>query len=299
MQIQTIQLTKAYGSTFALSKLDFHLKEGEIYGLIGKNGAGKSTLMRLIMGLSPVTSGEIYLQGSSDPAGLRAGRRNMGFALTTKFIPYLNAEDNLRYFSKLRGQRDQGEIARLLEEVGLKGKKKPVKTYSMGMEKRLALANAFLGRPDTVLLDEPINGLDPEGIVHFRQWILDKREKEGVSFLISSHILSELSLLCDRFGFLDQGELLQEISREELHALCRNSLLLRTDDPQKTAALLNELGITDFQVDHDQSLEIFQAVSSEMLLQKLVQAGIGVQELHLHELSLEEFFLQQIGGKDA
>ena len=211
--IQANRLTKIYGTHKAVNEVSLPLQKGEIYGLIGKNGAGKTTLFKLIMGISFPNSGSLSIMGSDNNHQLISGRKNIGFMMDSKFFPYLNAFENIEYFRDLKGIVDREETNRVLKLVDLYGVKKAYKNFSMGMKQRLSLANALIGNPDIVILDEPVNGLDPQGIVDFRKMIQRMNQDSGITFLISSHILNELALLSTRFGIIHNGTLIEEITK--------------------------------------------------------------------------------------
>lgn len=211
--IQANSLTKIYGTHKAVNEVSLSLQKGEIYGLIGKNGAGKTTLFKLIMGISFPNSGSLSIMGSDNNHQLISGRKNIGFMMDSKFFPYLSAFENIEYFRKLKGIVDREETNRVLKLVDLYGVKKAYKNFSMGMKQRLSLANALIGNPDIVILDEPVNGLDPQGIVDFRKMIQRMNKDSGITFLISSHILNELALLSTRFGIIHNGTLIEEITK--------------------------------------------------------------------------------------
>jgi len=203
--LKTHELTKKYGECNALENVSLTLRQGEIYGLIGRNGAGKTTFFKCVMGLSRPTSGRVEIKNES-----------MGFMINPSFFPYLNARENMEYLCRVKGIREKGEITRVLKLVGLNGIKKPFKAFSLGMKQRLGIAGALLGSPLLVVLDEPINGLDPQGIIDMRNLIKNIQAGTGATFIISSHILSELDLVATRFGFIEQGVLLKELSRVDL-----------------------------------------------------------------------------------
>ena len=213
--LKTHELTKKYGDFAALDRVSLTLKQGDIYGLIGRNGAGKTTFFKCVMGLAKPTGGTVAIHGEQH--NLNAARRQMGFMINPSFFPYLNPKENLQYFCRVKGIKAQGEVERLLRLVELDGVKKPFKAFSLGMKQRLGIAGALLGSPSFVVLDEPINGLDPQGIIDMRNVIKNIHKQTGTTFIISSHILSELDLVATQFGFIDHGVLLKEITRDELH----------------------------------------------------------------------------------
>lgn len=297
--IQSNDLTKKYGNYAAVNKVNFTLRDGEIYGLIGKNGAGKSTYLKMLMGLANPTSGNIEINGHQTQSALNKERHQIGFMMEPAFFPYMTAYNNIKYFARLKGITDKAEIERVLKLTDMYGVKKPFKAYSMGMKQRLALANAMVGNPKIVVLDEPINGLDPEGIADFRKLILRLNKENGQTFIVSSHILSELALMASRFGFIDKGVLLQEMSQEDLHAQCQKSLIVKTDDAQKTLALVQETH-PDAQINAKDEVVVnnFENNGIELIAQKLFENNQKLYKLVAQETTLEEYFFNLIGGHD-
>ena len=234
IMMQTHNLTKKYGGQLALDSVSITLRQGDIYGLVGRNGAGKTTFFKCVMGLARPDAGYVEIGGNAETTGNadiadgksnhNTARRRMGFMISPSFFPYLDPYENLNYHCRLKGVRDKGEAERLLKLVGLDGVKKPFKAFSLGMKHRLGIASALLGEPSVVMLDEPINGLDVQGIIDMRAVIKDVHARLGVTFIISSHILGELDLVATRFGFIECGVLLKEITHAELHEQTSNSL---------------------------------------------------------------------------
>lgn len=299
--IKTDRLTKKYGKFLAVDNVSLTINCGEIYGLIGKNGAGKTTLLKLIMGVANATNGSVSILGSQDSAGLRHARGNVGFMLEPGFFSYMTARQNLEYFRKLKGIGDAKEIESILEMVELDQVKKAFKTYSMGMKQRLSIANALMGRPDVIIMDEPINGLDPEGIAEFRKMILKLNQEYKITFLISSHILAELSMMATRFGFIDKGVLLKELSQEELHMMNQKSLNIKVDDVNRACVILEqELNTTNYKVNEKEEIILFDYVlEPEEVVSMLVHKNIKISKVVPTETSLEEYFLNLVGGHDA
>ena len=296
--ITTSGLTKSYGNFTAVDGVNMTLQKGEIYGLVGKNGAGKTTLFRMLLGITMPSSGAISIMGSTDTLTLNKARQNIGFMVDAKFFPYLNAYENIEYFRKLKGIVDEQETVRVIKLAGLHGITKKYKSFSMGMKQRLALANALLGKPDIVILDEPVNGLDPQGIVEFRKLILRLNQEQGTTFVISSHILSELALLADRFGIIHRGKLVEEITRDELHAKSQTGIVLQVDAPEKAVTLLEEkLNIKQYQVNGNQEILITdQDVVTADIAEILVLAGLRLQKLAHLESTFEDYFISITGG---
>ena len=291
--IQTDSLTKNFGSKAAVDKVSLHVGKGEIYGLIGKNGAGKTTLMRLLLGLSNANSGEMKLYGGSD---LNNARRSIGSLIEEPAL-YKNetALENLRRFAILVPTPDE-DLQKLLELVGLGdvGKKKAGR-FSLGMRQRLGLAIALLGNPDIMILDEPINGLDPAGIKEIRDIILELNKK-GVTFLISSHLLDELGRIATKFGIMADGVLTDEITKDELEARSRAFLKVTVDDSQKAAGILAAWNPT-LKIDTEgNEVHITTEIedTSEVVL-TLVNAGVRVYEMRNESINLEDFFIERLG----
>lgn len=299
--LTTRALTKCYGGVKVVDSVELTLKPGEIYGLVGRNGAGKTTIIRMVAGQTPSTSGEITLFGQSSAAGLGRMRARTGAMIETpSFYPYLSARENLEYYRRQRGLPGKGVVEEALASVGLAGVgKKKFKTFSRGMKQRLGLGLALMNHPDFLLLDEPINGLDPEGIVEFRNIILGLNWERGTTVLISSHILSELSNVATFYGFLDKGQMLEQISAAALHEKCRACLEVTVDDPAKaSAALERELGTTAFEALPHGVLRLHEYLDApQKVLLVLTQAGIAVSNLENKSTDLEDYFLKLIGGE--
>ena len=292
--LQTHRLTKKYGDFFALDQVSLTVEQGDIYGLIGRNGAGKTTLFKCIMGLAKPSSGTVTINGVT--GDLNLARRRMGFMINPSFFPYLNPKENLEYLCRVKGITTEGEVDRLLEVVELNGVKKPFKAFSLGMKQRLGIAGALLGSPSIVVLDEPINGLDPQGIVDMRAVITNAHALTGATFVVSSHILAELDLVATRFGFIEQGVLLKEITHEELHHLTRKSLVIEVDDPATAAAVLDMAGVHDVHVEGNRLTLESHLDQSDGIARVLVNAGVRVYDLHRQETTLEDYFMRLIGG---
>ena len=290
--IETNGLVKRYGDKFAVNQASVHVKKGDIYGLIGKNGAGKTTLMKLLLGLARPNSGEIKLFGGGD---LNKARKRIGSLIEAPAL-YKNetAFENMKRFSYLAPTSDD-EIKRLLDLVGLgnTGAKK-VGAFSLGMKQRLGLAVALLGSPEMLILDEPINGLDPAGIKEVRNLIAELNGK-GITFMISSHILDELGKIATTYGIARDG-VLEEISAEEVKNRCRTMLKIVADDTMLAAEVLKEkfpeltFGIENGAVCvHDFSED------ASVINRALVNAGVGVYELKSEGIEFEDYFIERLG----
>ena len=295
--LQTHNLTKKYGEQPALNAVSLTLRQGDIYGLVGRNGAGKTTFFKCVMGLARPSAGHVEFGGGK--TDLNTARRRMGFMINPSFFPYLNPYENLRYLCRVKGIRDRREVERLLELVGLGGVKKPFRAFSLGMKHRLGIAGALLGSPSVVALDEPVNGLDPQGIIDMRTVIKDVHAQTGATFIISSHILSELDLVATRFGFIEQGVLLKEITHTDLHEHTKKTLLIDVDDAAKAQAALQALGIEDAKADGSRLTLDTHLDKANEIARALVNGGVELYGLHRRETTLEEYFIRLIGGRDA
>lgn len=292
--LRTKNLTKQFGEKFAVRGVSMQIRKGEIYGFIGKNGAGKTTLMRLILGAAMPTDGSIELFGGEDE---NSARHRIGALLEYPCI-YKNcsALENLRRFAILTGN-DTDELEDILELVGLgKVGNKKAGQFSLGMKQRLAIGIALLGHPEFLVLDEPINGLDPAGIKEIRDVILALNQKKGVTFLISSHLLDELSKIVTTYGIIKDGVLIEQITAPELQAKCRHHLKIAADNIPKTAALLECLTDKRYIKVGDGCLYLYDLIDkSDRINRLLVNHGIRVSELAVQTASLEEYFLERMG----
>ena len=297
--LETNALTKSYGRFKALDALTMGVPKGAVYGLVGKNGAGKTTLIRLICGLQEPTSGEYTLYGrKNSDRDLNKSRRRMGAVVETPSI-YLDmtAEDNLKQQYRILGLPSFEGIPELLELVGLPdtGKKK-AKNFSLGMKQRLGIAVALAGDPDFLVLDEPVNGLDPQGIIEIRELILKLNRERQITVLISSHILDELSRLATHYGFIDGGRMLKEISAAGLEAACRKCMRLTVTDTKAMAPALDELGV-EYTIWSDTLADLYGEASITALTIALHDAGCDVLSVHERNESLESFYVNLVGGE--
>lgn len=294
------QLTKKYGSAIAVNGVDLAIEKGQIYGLVGRNGAGKTTIIRMLAAQTLPTAGEMELFGQSGEKALSAARARTGAMVEIpSFYPYLTARENLEYYRRQRGIPGTACVDRVLEQVGLEyaGKKK-FKHFSLGMKQRLGLALALLNHPDLLLLDEPINGLDPEGIVEFRTILLELNRQRETTILISSHILSELSNVATHYGFLDKGLMLEQISAAKLREKCRACLQLTVDDVAKASLVLEQqLGTRDYEVLPGNILRLYDCMDRpERVTAALVRADVALIAAENKNANLEDYFLGLIGG---
>ena len=299
--LQTQELTRRYGHTLALDRASITVEKGQIFGLVGRNGAGKTTLIRLISGQSIPTSGQISLFGQTSDSGLNRARSRTGAMVEIpSFYPYLTARQNLEYYRIQRGIPGKNCVDEALELVNLTdtGKKK-FKTFSLGMKQRLGLALALMNQPEFLLLDEPINGLDPEGIVEFRELLLRLNRERQTTILISSHILSELSALATHFGFIEKGKVLETISGANLREKCRECLELTVDDAPRAARVLEQqLGTRDYEVLTGNQLRVYAFLDAPQTVNRtLLEQGVGLISTQQKDSNLEDYFLNLIGGR--
>ncbi|MBD5118238.1 MAG: ATP-binding cassette domain-containing protein [Clostridiales bacterium] len=295
----TYGLQKAYGSCQALDGVNMLVRRGDIYGLVGRNGAGKTTIMRMISGQSQPTGGEMELFGASGK-NMRPQRQRTGTMIEIpSFSPFLTARENLEYYRLQRGIPGKGAVDEVLELVDLTdtGKKK-FKAFSLGMKQRLGLALALMNHPDFLILDEPINGLDPEGVAEFRQILRRLNQERQTTILISSHILSELSSIATRYGFMEQGKIIEEISAEALHDKCRTCLRLEVDDAARAAAVLQtQLGTDKFEVLPGNVVQLYDCLDDpKRASYALAQNGVALLAMEQKGADLEAYFLNLIGG---
>ena len=293
--LRTQNLTKQFGEKTAVKNVSMQIKKGEIYGFIGKNGAGKTTLMRLLLGAAMPTGGSIELFGGEESEN--EARYRIGALLEYPCI-YKNctALENLRRFAILTGT-DTDELEDILDLVGLKGVgRKKAGQFSLGMKQRLGVAQALLHNPKVMILDEPTNGLDPAGIKEIRDVILALNQKKGVTFLVSSHLLDELSKIVTTYGIIKDGVLIEQITAKELEGRCRHHLKLRVDNIPKAQALLECIADPKAVKIQDDCIYLFELLDkSDKVNRLLVRHGIKVSELSVQTASLEEYFLERMG----
>jgi ABC-2 type transport system ATP-binding protein len=294
-------LTKRYRGTLALDHINLSLRRGEIYGFIGENGAGKTTTIRLITGLTFPTEGTMSLFGKSGQRHLQRQRARIGCIVETPALyKNMTARQNLEAQRIQRGIPDRQCIDEALKLVGLSDTgKKTVRHFSLGMCQRLGIATALLSDPEFIILDESTNGFDPSGIVEIRQLIKNLNRERGITFLVSSHILSELYRTATRYILLHKGRVIEELTQQELDGKCRRHILIKTEDAAKTAAALETaLHTANFQVMPDGAVRLYDNLDNiKEIAAALSQAGILVTGLSLAGDSLEDYFLHKIGGR--
>ena len=297
--LTTNSLSKQYRHFKALNGLSMRVPKGSIYGFIGKNGAGKTTLIRLICGLQEPTSGEYSLYKiSNNNKSIENSRRRMGAVVETPSI-YLNmtAEENIKEQFRIIGLPSFEGVTEILKLVGLEntGKKK-AKNFSLGMRQRLGIAIALAGDPDFLVLDEPVNGLDPQGIIEMRELILKLNRERQITFLISSHILDELSRLATHYGFIDSGRMVKEISAEDLENACRKCSRIKVTDIKALVRVLDKMGF-EYSVIDENSADIFAKINITKLTLALAEENCEVLSLAERDESLESYYINLIGGK--
>ena len=296
--LETNGLSKRYRDFTALCGLNMHIPKGSIYGFVGRNGAGKTTLIRLICGLQEPTSGSFTLYGvKNTDAKIERARRRMGAVVESPAVyPDMTAEENLRQQYLVLGMPSADGIAELLHLVGLDdtGKKK-VKNFSLGMRQRLGIAVALAGNPDFLVLDEPVNGLDPQGIIEMRELILKLNREHGITVLISSHILDELSRLATHYGFIDGGHMVKEMSAEELEMRCRKCTRVEATNSKVLARVLDGLG-AEYRVVDDAKVDVFADVQVTKLAVEALKENCVIYSMKERDESLESFYMNLIGG---
>ncbi|HEL0588926.1 TPA: ATP-binding cassette domain-containing protein, partial [Streptococcus equi subsp. zooepidemicus] len=296
--LETVALSKQYKNFKALDGLNMHVPKGSIYGFVGKNGAGKTTLIRLICGLQMPTGGEYKLYGvKNTDKEISKARRRIGAVVETPSIYMdMNARDNLIQQFTVLGIPSHDEIDNILELVGLTGTgKKKAKDFSLGMRQRLGIAIALCGNPDLLILDEPINGLDPQGIIEIRELILKLNKEKDITFIISSHILDELSKIATNYGFIDGGVLVKEMSKEELEKSCRKAIHVVVNDTRKLVMAMDEIKI-ECDVISDTEADIFSDINISELVRILDKKGCELIQTTQKDESLESFYMNLVGG---
>ena len=298
--LTTNVLSKQYKKFKALNGLSMNVPKGAIYGFVGKNGAGKTTLIRLICGLQESTSGGYTLYGRENTdREIVKSRRRMGAVVETPSI-YLNltAEDNLKQQYCILGLPSYDGLEEILKLVGLEhtGKKK-AKNFSLGMRQRLGIAIALVGDPDFLVLDEPVNGLDPQGIIEIRELILKLNRERQITVLISSHILDELSRLATHYGFIDSGRMVKEISAKELEAACRKCVRVEVTNVKALACVLDRMKI-EYNIISDTVADVFAKVNVSRLAMALSEEDCEVVSMQERDESLESYYVGLVGGED-
>lgn len=296
--LKTKELKKEYRRFTALTGVSMNVPKGSIYGFVGKNGAGKTTLIRLICGLQYPTSGDFELYGiKNTDKDISRSRRRMGAVVETPSIFLdMTAQDNLKQQYRILGMPSFDGIDELLKLVGLEntGKKK-AGNFSLGMRQRLGIAVALCGSPDFIVLDEPINGLDPQGIIEIRELILKLNRERQITVLISSHILDELAKLATHYGFIDSGRIVREMSAEELEAACRKCVRVTVTDTKPLATVLDEMGM-EYSIIDGKTADIYDKPNITKLTMALSEKGCELMSIQEQDESLESFYISLVGG---
>lgn len=298
--LETNNLEKKYKDFRALNHTNIHIEKGAIYGLIGKNGAGKTTLIRIVCGLQEPTNGSYIIYGKSNNSNdIISARKRMGAIIETPSIyGEMTARDNLTLQYKLVGMPSLDGIDDLLKLVGLEdtGKKK-AKNFSLGMKQRLGIAISLANNPDFLILDEPINGLDPQGIIEIRELILKLNKERRITILISSHYLDELSKIATHYGFLDSGSIIQEITSEELMKKMEHKIILTVNDPKEFVKYFEENNIS-YEVMDSKTINVYGKHNLSKLVSGLSKKNLIADEVHEQEESLENYYMNLIGGSN-
>lgn len=295
--LETRDLCKSYGRFQALDRLNMHVPKGAIYGVVGKNGAGKTTLIRLVCGLQEPSGGEYSLYGVKNGGKISRARRRMGAVVESPSIYMdMSAEDNLRQQYRILGLPSYEGIHELLKLVGLEhaGRKK-AGHFSLGMRQRLGIAVALCGDPDLLVLDEPVNGLDPQGIIEIRELILKLNREKQITVLISSHILDELSRIATHYGFIDEGHMIKEISAKELYASCRKCTRAVVSDARILARVLDSMG-AEYEVISGTQADIYTPISVSSLAVALMNEDCELIAIQERDESLESYYVNLVGG---
>ena len=296
--LQTFDIVKKYNKQRVLDKVNMNIQKGDIYGFVGENGSGKTTIIRLITGLIFADEGSYELFGvSNKDKKILESRKKVGAVVETPSI-YRNmtAYENLKTQCLLLGVNDENKIKEVLEIVGLADlydSKKQAGNFSLGMRQRLGIAMALLNEPEFLILDEPMNGLDPEGIVSMRELIIHLNKNKNITFLISSHILTELSLIANRYGIISKGKIIKEISYEEMKKECRKSLYIQTQDIEKLVKVVEGLEVDVL----SNGVKVYGDISINELLNKIIKAKVQIDSINSNESSLEEYYLDVIRGE--
>lgn len=299
--IKTVGLMKSYRGKTVLDNINLTIKKGKIYGFIGKNGAGKTTLIKILSGLAPPTQGEIYFNGSNEAKDIDSYRKKMSFMVETPYL-HLNitAYENLNHQRLQKGLSDKSIITEVLKIVGLKDvDKKMVLHFSLGMKQRLGIAISLLSQPEFLVLDEPVNGLDPQGIKDIRNLLLRLNAEKNITIFICSHLLEELSLIATDYVFIHSGKILQQLTSEELNDECRSYIKLNALDVDSASLVLENLyGYKSFEVVNDAIHVYSKEIEIHNLVKALVQNHIEIFHVEETHIKVEDYFLRLIGEND-
>lgn len=298
--IETKDLCKKYGDKLVIDHVNMHVPEKAIYGFVGENGSGKTTIMRLVSGLANPTSGEYSLFGNNfkDRKIYQARKQISAIVETVSLVPSLTAKQNMIYQELYQGIKlSEEEREALLKKVNLADvENKKVKNYSLGMRQRLGIALALMSKPKLMFLDEPMNGLDPEGIAELRDLLIELNQKDGITVLISSHILSELEKIASCYGFISKGKLIEEISAEELQKRCKKSLNLKVGNLDAAKEILANLKLKDVNVYPNGEIKIYDDIKVNKVVMAFDKAGVELLGIHTSEGSVEDYYLDLVKG---
>ena len=296
--ITTNELCKSYSKKLVIDHVNMHIPESSIYGFVGENGSGKTTIMRLLTGLAEPTSGTYELFGlkNNDPRIFEKRKNISAIVETTSLVPTLTAKQNIRYYELYTGiTLTEADRDALLSKVHLENvNNKKVKNFSLGMRQRLGIALALVNNPTLMFLDEPMNGLDPEGIAELRDLLIELNQKDGITVLISSHILSELEKIATCYGFISHGKLLEEITAQELRERCRKSLMIKVDKLAKAEKVLKQLGSLDYKVSPNGEIKIYDNLKIKDVVMSLDDAGVNLLGINSSEESVEDYYLNLV-----
>lgn len=299
--LRTVGVSKRYGSNWVLKNVNMNIQRGDIYGFVGENGSGKTTIIRLITGLIYPNEGHLELFGaSSNSPEINVARKKLGAIVESPSIyKNMSARDNLEMQSEILGFKDDEKIKRVLAEVGLADlydDKKKAGNFSLGMRQRLGIAMALLGDPEFIILDEPMNGLDPAGIVEIRELILKLNRERCITFLISSHILTELSLVANKYGIISHGSLIKEITAKDLERACRSTTIIDAVEPQRLFDLLLTLLPAEDVSLLKNGVRIAGDIDLNGILGKILSAEIEILSINCYKASIESYYLSLLGG---
>lgn len=299
--IETKDLCKRYGQNLVIDNVNMHVPEKSIYGFVGENGSGKTTIMRLVTGLASPTSGEYSLFGVNfkDRKIYEAKKQISAIVETVSIVPSLTAKQNMIYQELYQGIKlNEKERDDLLKKVHLDNvEKKKAKNFSLGMKQRLGIALALMSKPKLMFLDEPMNGLDPEGIAELRELLIELNQKDGITVLISSHILSELEKIATCYGFISHGKLIEEISSEDLQKRCKKSLNIKVSDIEAAKEILAKLGLKDVNVFPNGDIKIYDDIKVNKVVMAFDKADVELLSIHTSEESVEDYYLNLVKGE--
>lgn len=298
--LETHDLTKQYKKQKAVNKVNMHVKQGDIYGFIGRNGAGKTTFLKMIAGMASVTDGEIEIYGKKG-SEIAEVRGRIGCLIEAPGLyPNMTAYENLKAKCLLMGINKKGYIESILDTVKLSdtGKKK-AKNFSLGMKQRLGIALALVGEPDILLLDEPINGLDPQGIAEVRETIQRLNSERNITIIISSHILEELSKIATAYGIIHKGQLIRELSHEELLEECKERISIRLEEPKRALPVLDSMGFKNYKAVSSDTVDVYERLDSiPDIISRFSAEDIRILSIDTKTEAIEDFFLNLTGGRD-